>query len=83
MHLIPLERFQRDSENLQIAKGFSHFQRLEMVCSHQHKLKAELETVWPDGFQFLLKVSRDQDLEKVHQMPSERFQGDFGNMQIA
>ena len=39
-----------------------------MVCSHQHKLKAELETVWPDGFQFLLKVSRDQDLEKVRRV---------------
>ena len=39
-----------------------------MLCCHQHKLKAELETIWPGGFQFLLKVSRDQGLEKVRRL---------------
>ena len=39
-----------------------------MVCCHQYKLEAELETVWPDGFQFLLKVSRDQSLEEVRRL---------------
>lgn len=39
-----------------------------MVCCHQYKLKAELESVWPDGFQFQLKVSREQGLEKVRRV---------------